>query len=59
MARRKLIRLKTQQDIEVACRQMDLEEHDLLDEFGDEIAESEYDERAHVLDACSGRFDDE
>jgi hypothetical protein len=57
MSRRKFIALTTEQDIEAACEYMDRRERDALEELG-EIAECDDDERALVLQARSGRFDD-
>jgi hypothetical protein len=57
MRRRKFITLTTEQDIEVACEYMDRRERDVLEDLG-EIAECDDDERALVLQAHSGRFDD-
>ena len=58
MRRRKFITLTTEQDIEAACEYMDRRDRDALQELGDRIAESDDDERALVLRARSGRFDD-
>jgi hypothetical protein len=58
MRRRKFITLTTEQDIEAACEYMDRRERDAIDTFGDEIAECDHAERALVLQARSGRFDD-
>jgi hypothetical protein len=58
MKRRKLITLTTEQDIETACKWMDWKERDALQELGDENAESDDDERALVLQARAGLFDD-
>ena len=58
MKRKKFITLTTEQDIEMACRWMDRRERDALQEFGDESAESDDDERALVLQAREGLFDD-
>ena len=57
MSRRKFITLTTEQDIEAACEYMDRRERDALEELG-EIAECDDDERALVLQARSGHFDD-
>jgi hypothetical protein len=57
MRHRKFITLTTEQDIEAACEDMDRRERDVLEELG-EIAECDDDERALVLQARSGRFDD-
>ena len=57
MSRRKFITLTTEQDIEAACEDMDRRERDAPEELG-EIAECDDDERALVLQAHSGRFDD-
>jgi hypothetical protein len=57
MRRRNFITLTTEQDIEAACEDMDRRERDALEDLG-EIAESDDDERALVLQARSGRFDD-
>ena len=57
MRRRNLITLTTEQDIEAACAYMDRQERDALEELV-EIAESDDDQRALVLEARSGRFDD-
>ena len=58
MKRRKFITLTTEQDIETACKWMDGSERDALQELGDEIAESDHDERALVLQARAGLLDD-
>jgi hypothetical protein len=58
MKRRKFITLTTEQDIETACKSMDRRERDALQELGDEIAESDNDERALVLQARAGLLDD-
>ena len=58
MKRRKFITLTTEQDIETACKWMDQMERDALQELGDENAESDDDERALVLQARAGLFDD-
>jgi len=58
MKRGKLIILTTEQDIETACKWMDRRERDALQERLDEIAESDDDERALVLQARAGLFDD-
>jgi len=55
---RKFITLTTEQDIEAACEYMDRRERDALEALGDEIAERDDAERALVLQARSGRFDD-
>jgi hypothetical protein len=57
MSHRKFITLTTEQDIEAACEDMDRRERDALEELG-EIAECDDDERALVLQARSGRFDE-
>ena len=57
MSRRKFITLTTEQDIEAACEYMDRRERDALEDLG-EIAECDDAERALVLQARSGRFDD-
>jgi hypothetical protein len=57
MRRRKFITLTTEQDIEAACEYMDRRERDSLEDFA-EIAECDDAERALVLQACSGRFDE-
>jgi hypothetical protein len=57
MRHRKFITLTTEQDIEVACEEMDRRERDALEDL-DEIAACDDDERALVLQARSGRFDD-
>ena len=58
MKRRKFITLTTEQDIETACKLMARRERDSHQELGDEIAESDDDERALVLQARAGFFDD-
>jgi len=58
MKRRKFITLTTEQDIETACKSMDRRERDALQYPGDEIAESDDDERALMLQARAGLFDD-
>jgi len=58
MKRRKVITFTSEQDIETACKSMDRRERDALQELGDETAECDDDERALVLQARSGRFDD-
>jgi hypothetical protein len=58
MRRRKFITLTTEQDIEDACEYMDRRERDALQELRDESAESDDDERALVLQARAGLFDD-
>jgi hypothetical protein len=58
MSRRKFITLTTEQDIEDACEYMDRRERDALQELGDESAESDDDERALVLQARAGLFDE-
>lgn len=58
MKRRKFITLTTEQDIETACKWMDRRERDALQELGNESAESDDDERALVLQARAGLFDD-
>ena len=58
MRRRKFITLTTEQDIEAACEYMDRRERDALQELRDESAESDDDERALVLQARAGLFDD-
>ena len=58
MRRRKFITLTTEQDIEEACEYMDRRERDALQELRDESAESDDDERALVLQARAGLFDD-
>jgi hypothetical protein len=58
MRPRKFITLTTEQDIEAACEYMDRRERDAFEALGDEIAEVDDDERALVLQARSGRFDD-
>jgi hypothetical protein len=58
MKRRKFITLTTEQDIETACKWMDLRERDALQEPLDEVPESDDDERALVLQARAGLFDD-
>ena len=55
---RKFITLTTEQDIEDACEYMDRRERDALQELRDESAESDDDERALVLQARAGLFDD-
>ena len=57
MRSRKFITLTTEQDIEAACEYMDQRERDAFEDL-DEIAECDDDERALVLQARSGRFDD-
>ena len=57
MRHKKFIDLTTEQGIEAACEYMDRRERDALEEIG-EIAECDDDERALVLQARSGRFDD-
>ncbi len=57
MRRRNFITLTTEQDIEAACEDMDRRERDAFEDLG-EIAESDDDERALMLQARSGRFDD-
>jgi len=57
MRRRRFITLTTEQDIEAACEDMDRRERDALEDLG-EIAECDDAERALVLQARSGRFDD-
>jgi len=57
MRRRKFITLTTEQDIEDACEYMDRRERDAFEDLG-EIAECDDAERALVLQASSGRFDD-
>jgi hypothetical protein len=58
MKRRKFITLTTEQDIETACKWMDRRERDALQELGNASAESDDDERALVLQARAGLFDD-
>ena len=58
MRRRKFITLTTEQDIEAACEYMVRRERDALQELGDESAESDDDERALMLQARAGLFDD-
>jgi hypothetical protein len=58
MKRRKFITLTTEQDIETACKWMDRRERDADQGLGDEIADSDDDERALVLQARAGLFDD-
>jgi hypothetical protein len=58
MRRRKFITLTTEQDIEDACEYMDRRERDALQELRDESDESDDDERALVLQARAGLFDD-
>ena len=58
MKRRKFITLTTEQDIEAACKWMDRRERDALQELGNEIAESDDDERVLVFQARAGLFDD-
>lgn len=58
MRRRKFITVTTEQDIEAACECMDRRERDAFEALVDEIAEGDDDERALVLQARSGRFDD-
>ena len=57
MKRGKFITLTTEQDIETACKWMDRRERDAYQDV-DEIAESDDDERALVLQARAGLFDD-
>ena len=57
MRRRKFITLTTEQDIEAACEDMDRRERDALEDLG-ELGEYDDAERALVLQARSGRFDD-
>ena len=57
MRRRQFITLTTEQDIEAACEYMDRRERDAFEDLG-EIAESDDDELALVLQARSGRLDD-
>ena len=58
MKHSKFITLTTEQDIETACKWMDQTESDANQELEDEIAESDDDERALVLQARAGLFDD-
>ena len=58
MRRRKFITLTTEQDIEAACEYMDRRERDAFEALGDEIVAADDDERALVLQAPSGRFDE-
>jgi hypothetical protein len=58
MKHRKFITLTTEEDIEEACKWMDRAERDAHQELRDEIAESDDDERALVLQARAGLFDD-
>jgi hypothetical protein len=58
MKRRKFITLTTEQDIETASKWMDRRERDADQGLGDEIADSDDDERALVLQARAGLFDD-
>ena len=58
MRHKKFITLTTEQDIETACQRMDRQERDVLLELGDGIPECDEDERAMVLQARSGRFED-
>ena len=58
MKHSKFITLTTEQDIETACKWMDQTEPDANQELEDEIAESDDDERALVLQARAGLFDD-
>jgi hypothetical protein len=58
MKHRKFITLTTEQDIETACKWMDRMERDAHQELGDEIAGSDDDERALVLQARAGLFDE-
>ena len=57
MKRGEFITLTTEQDIETACKWMDRRERDAHQD-GDEIAESDDDERALVLQARAGLVDD-
>jgi hypothetical protein len=57
MRHKKLVSLATEQDIETACRWMDLQERDALPELEDEIADVD-DERALLAQARSCQFDD-
>ena len=57
MRRCKFITLTTEQDIEAACEYMDGRERDAFATLG-ELVECDDDERALVLQARSGRFDD-
>ncbi len=47
----------TEQDIEFACVSMDRQAHDRLQEFEDEIADRDDDQRSLVLEARAGHLD--
>ena len=57
MRQRRFISLATEQDIETACKYMDLKERDQLPVVGYEIGECDDDKRVLVLNARSGSFD--
>ncbi|HEY1461294.1 MAG TPA: hypothetical protein VGH59_14695 [Casimicrobiaceae bacterium] len=58
MRRHTYITVKTEQDIEAACKRMDDREREMLEEFGDDVADGEYEQRARWAQKCLGSFDD-
>ena len=58
MERKKSITVKAEQDIEAACKRMDDREREMLEEFGDDIADGEYEQRARWAQKCLSGFDD-
>ena len=58
MGRKKRITIRTQQDLEAACKRMEDHDRDTVDDFGEDVTEGEYEERAHWAQKCPGDFDD-
>ncbi len=59
MRRKRYITLSTEQDIELACVSMDRQARDTLQEFEHQIADRDDHERSLVLEARSGRLNDD